>query len=154
MIDEISEKFPQISFTYGLDSITGQHLVEVEPDTEYRNEEYMFAEFEFIDSFINKYPTEQIVFISNDNYIKIEKPLYIKEGLIKVPDNLITYSPVISSHGLIHSPINMEGFILSPFINNVKVYPDFIQNDLNGDILITATRAILNSGESNYALAA
>ena len=47
-IDGLSQNFPQISFTFGFDIVGGQHLIEVEPDTEYRNENYIIAEFEIV----------------------------------------------------------------------------------------------------------
>ncbi|HEX7414759.1 MAG TPA: hypothetical protein VF411_12015, partial [Bacteroidia bacterium] len=51
----------------------------IDPNTEFNNEEYKYAEFEVISDFIDKFPNEQLLFISSDNYIKIVNPIYVKE---------------------------------------------------------------------------
>lgn len=80
IIDKLAEKFSNATFTYGFDTISNQHLINVDPPSIYTSEEYMSAEFDSIDVFMRKFPAEEILFVSNDKYIKIEKVIHVRSG--------------------------------------------------------------------------
>lgn len=120
-IEKISEKFPQISFKYGFDKIGKQHLIEIEPVTEFNNEEYMDLELNTIDLFIYKFPEDEILFISNNKYINIEKVVYKKEGAIQVADELIAISNIHSNNSIIPAPFFLNDYFPSSSQNQFFV---------------------------------
>lgn len=152
-IDKIFEKFPEISFKYGFDNMGTQHLIEVEPDTLFKNQEYMDAEYEFVDAFINEFPAEDLLFISNNKYIKVIIPIYVKEGLINVASDLVLVGENIKSNEqLISAPFTiMGGYIFSTF-GSVEIINPLIENE-NNNIEIYE-KSDLSSDNCNYALAA
>ncbi len=98
-IKYLSGIFYNISFKYGYDDLTGQNIVEVDPESEYKSENYMLAEANIIEEFISRFPNDELLFVSNDKYIKVKEPIFAKEALVKsysVPIEtsvLVDYTP-------------------------------------------------------------
>lgn len=139
-IDSLSLMFPLISFKYGYDEIGEQHIIDIEPDTEYRNEEYMLAEFTVLDKFITQFPEEQLLFVSNDNYIKVDKPIYVKEGYISIINSLITgfFAEKLTtpSRHCILAPISLVGFEASSVMGKINVVDSLIHNNNNKEMTV------------------
>ena len=111
----------------------------------------MLAEFEVIDSFMNKFPQEQLLFISNDNYIKIENPIYKKAGLINVVNNFSTYTfPLISNSEIISAPFSTLNYSVVFSLDKIEVIKPLLENKNNN----IKSSPEINMGEYNWALAA
>lgn len=70
-----------MSFEYGFDITSHQHLIDVKPNSAYKSKAYMQEEFNVICNFMNRFPNDEVLFISDDKYIKIENPIYVKNGI-------------------------------------------------------------------------
>jgi len=83
-LNKFSEKHENMSFLYGYDQFLRQHIIDVTPLSEYNSEEYLLDEVDFISNFIERYPAENVLFVSNDAYIKVNDPIhYAKKGAVK-----------------------------------------------------------------------
>lgn len=151
-IEKVSEKFNQISFKYGFDKVGKQHIIEVEPNTEFKNPEYMEAEYCFVDAFMNKFPDDDILFISNNKFITIEKVVYVKEGSIKVADSIISSSSLHSSDSLIAAPFSLSDFLVLGTLSNLVVCEPLPLNSNN--IVNTEPKPVLNYDNNDFAMAA
>lgn len=151
-INQLAEQFPLISFTYGFDKVGTQHIIEIEPDKEYKNEAYMLAEFDFVQDFITMFPYDEILFISNDPYIKIEKIIYAKKSEIRV-DYFECANELLASDEIINAPFNSSeiNWCLSIDENSINIEDFLLENSQNCNI---SARGILSLGEFSYALAA
>ena len=149
-IEKLSKKFPQISFKYGFDKMGKQHLIEVEPDTEYKNPEYMEAEFDVIDTFIYKFPEDEILFISNNKYIHIERVVYVKNGVIQVIDDLIGKSYVSHKDFVINTLFSSEEYRVLVSLTQITVCAPLPVNK-NNFVGMESNNSLANN---NYAMAA
>lgn len=71
---------------YEYDERSRSHMIEVLPVEIYqKNEDYIKWESKTFDEFIDKYPSENICFISDDSFVKIDSPIFEKEGLYYTP---------------------------------------------------------------------
>ena len=71
---------------YEYDEKSRSHMIEVLPIEIYQqNDDYIEWESETFDEFISKYPSENICFISDDSLVKIDSPVFEKEGLYYTP---------------------------------------------------------------------
>lgn len=78
MIDRLLAMFPTLGFSYMHDHRGKQHIIDVQPKELANSDEFILAAADEISDFLNKYPNEGILFLSDDPYIKIDKPLYTK----------------------------------------------------------------------------
>ena len=81
-IETLSAMFSHISFKYGFDSTSNQHIIEIQPVSAYQTDDYIEAESGVILNFIRQFPDEGILFISNNTYIQVTDPIYIKYASI------------------------------------------------------------------------
>lgn len=98
-IDLLSEKFPFMSFRYGFDKLGIQHIIEVEPNDVFKEPIYMEAEFNIQCAFIDLFPDEDLLFVSNDKYIQFEKIVYVRNRVNEIMSNQFTghFESLISS---------------------------------------------------------
>jgi len=85
LIEEIKNlaiAFPEIDFIYGIDEAANQHIVDIRPPEMLASEAFSKAESDLLENMMLKFPEEELFFISNDKFIKIEKPLFIKLGSV------------------------------------------------------------------------
>ena len=131
-IDILSQKFPEVTFKYGFDETGTQHIIDVEPDTQFKNEEYMNAEFDCVDAFIYEFPEDELLFISNNKYIKIVSPVYIKQGAVNVGGELVSRGEIVLANtGLVSTAIDvLKYFSVSNFLD-VEVVKSLEKNDNN-----------------------
>lgn len=84
LINELSEKHTRMSFLYGYDHFLCQHIIEVEPVSDYDSDNYLLDEVKAIKEFLKEFPQESILFVSNNEYIKVKDPIHFaKKGAIK-----------------------------------------------------------------------
>jgi len=82
-IQELVEKFPQLKAGYSFEPLTMAHYIKIEPSKEFnQNNDYIAFETDFILSFIDRYPFEEIVFITEEDIIDLEDPSFIVEGML------------------------------------------------------------------------
>jgi hypothetical protein len=74
-LEILHEKFPTCNIRYEFLDNSSTHLVEVTPIQFYNDEEYMNEELFLEEEFSSLYPSEDIVFISEDSLNKIENPI-------------------------------------------------------------------------------
>jgi len=82
-IDQIISKFKDIKVLYQYDKNEYSHYIKIIPSKTYKaNQDYIKFETEFILDFINKFPNEEIIFITENDLIDIDpnKITYIKVG--------------------------------------------------------------------------
>lgn len=151
-IQKLSEKFPHVSFKYGFDKLGAQHLIEVEPETAYKTEEYMDAEFDIVDQFICKFPEDEILFISNNKYIKIEKVVYVKESKILVKQNALGFAEICAANDMIFAPLNLIGYAIGSPMNEINIVNPLIKNPNNNNFTLNNSQLVL--GDPNLAMAA
>ena len=75
------EKIQNIRVRYEFDQMSSMHIIEIVPDDVYRNDAlYLEWEDDLFSRFIEKFPTENICFISDKSYIEVKNPIFVKEG--------------------------------------------------------------------------
>ena len=75
------EKIQNIRVRYEFDQMSSMHIIEIVPDDVYRNDAaYLEWEDDLFSRFIEKFPTENICFISDKSSIEMKDPIYVKEG--------------------------------------------------------------------------
>ncbi|MDZ7880299.1 MAG: hypothetical protein U5L45_21665 [Saprospiraceae bacterium] len=80
-INTLVEKFPQLQVRYEVDIFSKSHYIEISPKTFYQNDKaYMTDEQAIIIHFIKKYPLESLTFLTTDDLLTIENPIYVKKG--------------------------------------------------------------------------
>ncbi len=98
-LNNIVENYSNIQFEYKLNNTTITHTIKVSPKEIYNNDEtYMNIESSFETIFERLFPSENILFISEDSLIDIETPeLVFKSNRINLPQekNNITSSTSI-----------------------------------------------------------
>lgn len=76
------DKFTNVRVRYELNEMSSLHVVEVVPNEVYKiDEKYVDWENEMFEKFIDIFPMENICFITDDSYIKIENPIFEREGI-------------------------------------------------------------------------
>jgi hypothetical protein len=149
-IEELAILFPEISFKYGYDTISGQHIVDIEPNTQYYNEKYMLAEYDVVSLFSQKFPTDQLLFISNDKFIKVTNPIYTKcNAKVELAKSITSIKP----SNLIFAPFDLSGFIIEYNNYELLIKGNLIGNGSNNIVIIPSEEDI-SSGDNSYAAAA
>ncbi|MGD2035227.1 MAG: hypothetical protein PVF73_09245, partial [Bacteroidales bacterium] len=81
-LTKIVKNIPKLKIEYKYDAITHEHLIKIFPLNEYNNNKlYKIAEENLLFDFIEKYPSEGIVFFSEKEWIDIKNPDEIFEGI-------------------------------------------------------------------------
>lgn len=74
------EKIQNIRVRYEFDQLSSMHIIEIVPDDVYRNDKpYLEWEDNLFSRFIEKFPTENICFISDKSYIEVKNPILSKK---------------------------------------------------------------------------
>ena len=81
-LESFIKRFTKVRVRYEYDERAVVHTIEVLPNEVYHlDEEYISWERQMFEDFIERYPDENIGFITGDALVGVENPLYIKEGL-------------------------------------------------------------------------
>ena len=80
-INKLVEKFPYLQARYEIDIFSKSHYIEISPKTLYQTDKsYMTDEQALVIHFIKKYPLESLTFLTTDDLLTIENPIYSKKG--------------------------------------------------------------------------
>ncbi len=80
-LQSLIDNFPQMRVRYEFDGFTSSHFIEVLPSSEFKeNHKYSKYETNLIIDFIAEFPNEDIVFITENDLIEINNPLFVREG--------------------------------------------------------------------------
>lgn len=90
-LKDISQKYPHISFKYVYEPYDNTHYIFTNPIEEYLNGEFGKDAFQFeINDFHQKFPNEDIGFLSMENYTpEVDAPLTLYQY---EPNNTISYN--------------------------------------------------------------
>ena len=112
-LKEMSSKFEDVKIRYEFRKNTFSHIVEVIPLAIFDNdEEYMKFETCLEDEFENLFPTEDIVFISEDSLTEI-----------KVPDLILGYESItFDNHFVMATDFVVDGFTDEVDTSSCKYY--------------------------------
>ena len=87
---QIAEAFPQVTIKYNFNDLIGTHIVELSPEQEYYNNTQLDdAWLNLVPIFWDKFPAEDITFISTDSTLRIENP----EFAFNQESNLLVAAP-------------------------------------------------------------
>lgn len=75
-LKSLHNKFTNSNIRYEFCKFSNTHLVEVTPFEFYNSEIYMEAELDFEDLFLDNFPNEDLVFISEQSLSKISNPIF------------------------------------------------------------------------------
>ena len=85
-LTELIKLFTNLRVRYEFKKESIVHLIEVYPKEVYQsNEDYISWESKLYDKFTEQYPLENICFISEDAFVKVENPIFVSEGLNYAP---------------------------------------------------------------------
>lgn len=91
----LADEFLGISLKYEYKADSSIHFVEVLPAELYHHDrDYAIAEDKIIMDFIKNFPDENICFITDDSYVKIENPSFVLPEPGAVPFSLSKDQPV------------------------------------------------------------
>ncbi|MGB9748142.1 MAG: hypothetical protein ACPLXM_14545 [Bacteroidales bacterium] len=77
-LQEVMKRFPQLSFRYKYSALNSTHVIDVQPFELYsKNSDYGNWEAQFTYDFDNSFPTETVLFISDNSLTKIEFPDFV-----------------------------------------------------------------------------
>lgn len=89
-VKELADKFVDIKLRYEYRQSSLSHLIEILPfDLYEKNKDYMMEEANFESEFLDLYPSEEILFISEQSLSEICNPIF-ELGHTTVVDNSVT----------------------------------------------------------------
>lgn len=117
------EEFPNIKVQYEFRENSLVHFVEVLPDNVYHyDENYADAEERIILDFISNFPDENICFISENSYVKIEHPSFELQGSKYIETfNVIEECPISISEMDVESELLLKVNVSTNHKRNVQV---------------------------------
>ena len=75
------ESFPKTRVRYEFDEKALVHVIEIVPNEVYHlDDEYIAWEEQMFTKFVSIFPSENICFISDDDLVGIENPVFVKKG--------------------------------------------------------------------------
>ncbi len=76
-LHNIHNLLPFVKMKYEYDTISLTHIVEVTPLSVYKDDKrYEDLELKLMDAFIDHYPDEDILFVSEESLIRVENPIF------------------------------------------------------------------------------
>ncbi len=121
-LESFIKRFSKVRVRYEYDENALVHTVEVLPNEVYHlNEEYILWERQLFYRFIERYPTENIGFISDDALVGIESAMYVKEGLDYAPFSAKEVSISFDSSSILIQQTSIKEIDNITFADN-KVY--------------------------------
>jgi hypothetical protein len=148
-LSEVVKDISTLKILYKVDPLSREHLIKVLPLVEFSNSKaYQAIEEELLFDFINKFPNDGLVFLSEDEWIDINNPDYIFEGIsyfeeskllktkdfcdvnfidnelfsfTKIEDDILNLSEIISSY----SEIKIDEIL--PAINITELFQEYYE---------------------------
>lgn len=81
MMEKFVSVFKNARVRYEYDELSNVHTLEFTPKSVYESEKFVNWEADTFDEFVNKYPCENICFISEDDLVGIENETYSRCGV-------------------------------------------------------------------------
>ena len=136
-IDELVSRISYVNCRYEYDSISNTHLIEVIPNSVYKSDvDYQQAETSVIDEFINRFPYENVCFITDDSLVEIQNPIYEKQGI-----TYDIFSTAIEKNWVALPWLNELSFPVPSSIHNVNILQPFaVSSYLNHFVFGAATQ--------------
>jgi hypothetical protein len=105
-LGELVKTVPHVRVRYAYDSEFKNHIVEIKPAEVYRDD-LTFAENEsaLCLDFSEKFPYDSIIFISEDDAVKVEHPDLVIQGILYETDSSVLNWSGIFPDDLIESPV-------------------------------------------------
>ncbi|MCS6795179.1 MAG: hypothetical protein RMJ97_08345 [Raineya sp.] len=86
-LQKIVEKLPYLQIKYEYDDLSNTHLIEVLPLYAYEHDKsYIQLETEMLRELSEKYPYEDVAFVSENSLCRISKPMFILGSAYEVVD--------------------------------------------------------------------
>ena len=80
-INNLIEKFPYLQARYEVSDFSKSHYIEISPKIFYQTDKsYRAYEQSILIDFIKKYPLESLTFLTTDDLLTLENPIYSKKG--------------------------------------------------------------------------
>ena len=163
-LSHITKSVPELKILYKYDFLTRDHLIKVLPLDEYKNnEEYHTLEEELLFSFIEKFPNDSLVFLSEGDWIDIESPDEVFTGWFydRWNENYISFFESFNDvefnihSSFIISDIDDDQLDMYQVINNYSNLGIF-DCSIEGNVINInkSTPEIFIGSENNFALAA
>ena len=96
-LNSLSEKVPNACIRYEHEEDTSSHIIEITPREIYNsNEDYISWESALYDEFVDKYPFENICFISDDALVGLNKITFEIEGVPTTNDRNTVFDAIVS----------------------------------------------------------
>lgn len=106
-LNRLIEAIPYIRVRYSFDPEFQNHIVEIKPSEVYRDD-LTFAENEsaLCLDFSDKFPYDSIIFISEDEQVKVEHPDLVLQGLLYEAESIVFNWSDIKVGELIGAPVD------------------------------------------------
>ena len=125
-VDFLKKELKSLFLNLKIDSIKyeylekrGIHLIEVKPSSLLKQDEFAFANIDLDDKFIDLFPSEELIFITEDSLNKILNPIFnLSHETNEIFENLF-------------NDISCKKILIN---NSFKEYPKTTTFDLNPDI--------------------
>lgn len=110
LLRKLSEKFTGMSFRYGYNYLTEQHIIEVSPKELYFDRAYGEAEGRMMFEFLKKFPQEDIYFTIKDKYTDIGEEICLITSPVTFQEQRKINSAAlfISETALVREPVNFS----------------------------------------------
>lgn len=156
-LDELTLSFPSLKVSYFIDDFSNSNYIKILPSVEFsENLTYKKHEINIILDFINKYPYEEIVFVSENHLLELSNLVYEKEGELFKKNETI-YNTKTWENDLVldfNLSLNKSSFEI---INNFNSLNDILKS-LNNEGFINPIKnepvIVDQVGEISFALAA
>ncbi|WP_333696548.1 hypothetical protein [Flavobacterium sp.] len=156
-INDLVSVFPSLKVSYQIDNYSNSNYIKVIPKKDFEsNLEYQKFETELIIEFIEKYPFDEIVFVTDDCLIDIDKPIYEIEGSLFIQNYLEWNSDLWSNEIELDFNLTLTKSV-EEIVGNYNSLSDILKSFNNKVCIkpITEESSILEQiNEYSYALAA
>ena len=156
-INDLVSAFPCFKVSYQIDNYSNSNYIKVIPKEDFEsNLEYQKFETELIIDFIEKYPFDEIVFVTDDSLIDIEEPIYEIEGSLFSQNNLDWNSDFWSNEIELDFNLTLSKSV-KEIVGNYNSLSDVLKSFNNKVCIkpITEESSIMEqTSEYSYALAA
>lgn len=101
-LKELFLRFPKSNIRYEYRSNRNSHLIEITPLSFYNNDRYKIVETEIEDEFENKFPSESVIFISENSLNKISCPHFELMNEVKGKVCLLNHNSVVLPYNFLN----------------------------------------------------
>ena len=157
-LNELVTLFPLIKVSYQIDDCSNSNYIKVVPKEEFDyNPDYQKFETNFIIEFINQFPYDEVVFVSDGSLIEIQNPVYEVEGRLFGQNTLIWNSIIWENSFELDFSLTLNKTIIEEVMSNYNSLEDVLES-INEECSVQPIPdipvEIKQSGKSQYALAA